>query len=407
MGKGWWTVVGLLALLSVILRHNLLFLMSLLMGLLGGATLLWTRYCLAGVSYRRRFGSTRLFYGEETDLYVEIVNAKPLPLAWLRIEDEYPTQVKILAVHVYHSYLPGRLLLVNLLALRWYEKVTRHYRLVGTRRGAWKFGPVGIESGDIFGLEKKWDRWPEIETLLVYPKVVPITALGLPAQHPFGDFKTPRRTMEDPIRLMGVREYAPGDSFRHIHWKATAHHHALRTKVFEPSAARPLAIFLNVNTFEYLYEGIDRALQELAITTAASIARYAWENGYHVGLCANSVVQPGGQRVRIQPGNHPDQLIRIFEALARMADYGYGGWPIDMVLQAEALGLRYGTTIVVVSPIVNDRLRKTLLDLRRREYAVTLVGVGRGRLDAPLPGVQYYNVGEGEVWDELAALELA
>jgi uncharacterized protein (DUF58 family) len=148
-------------------------------------------------------------------------------------------------------------------------------------------------------------------------------------------------------------------------------------------------------------------LQELAITTAASIARYAWENGYQVGLYVNSVVQPGGQRIRIQPSNHPDQLIRIFEALARMADYGYGGWPIDMVLQAEANSLRFGATIVVISPIVNDHLRKTLVDLRRREYGVTLVGLGRGRLDAPLPGVQYHYIGGREVWDELAALELA
>ena len=407
MGRAWWTVVGVLALLSVILRHNLLFLMSLLLALLGGATLLWTRYCLAGVSYRRRFGSIRLFYGEETDLYVEIVNAKPLPLAWLRINDEYPPEVELLAARLNRSYRPGRRLLVNLLSLRWYERVTRHYRLRGTQRGAWKFGPVGIESGDIFGLATRQETWPEPQTLLVYPKIVPITALGLPARHPFGDFKTPRRTMEDPIRLMGVREYAPGDSFRHIHWKATAHRHALQTKVFEPSAARPLAIFLNINTFEYLYEGLDRTLQELAITTAASIARYGWENGYHVGLYVNSVVQPGGQRIRIQPGNHPDQLIRVFEALARMADYGYGGWPIDMVLQTEANSLRYGTTIVMVSPIVNDRLRKTLVDLRGREYGVTLVGLGQGRLDAPLPGVQYHYIGGREVWDELAALELA
>jgi uncharacterized protein (DUF58 family) len=405
MGRAWWSIVGLLALLSVVLRHNLLFLMSLLMALFGGATWLWNRYCLAGVSYQRRFGSIRLFYGEETDLYVEIVNAKPLPLAWLRIEDEYPAEVKLLAVRLYYSYRPKRRLLVNLLSLRWYERVTRHYRLRGTQRGAWKFGPVEIESGDIFGLASRRDTCPETQTLLVYPKVVPLTTLGLPARHPFGDFKTPRRVIEDPIRLMGVREYAPGDSFRHIHWKATAHRRELQTKVFEPSAARPLAIFLNINTFEYIYEGLDRTLQELAITAAASIARYAWENGYHIGLYVNSVVQPGGYRIRIQPGNHPDQLIRVFEALARMVDYGR--WPIEMVLQVEANSLRYGTTIVVVSPIVNDHLRKTLVDLRRREYGVTLVALGQGRLDTPLLGVQYYYIGGREVWHELAALELA
>ena len=405
MGRAWWSVVGLLALLSVLLRHNLLFLMSLLMALLGGATWVWNRYCLAGVSYRRRFGSVRLFYGEETDLYVEIVNAKPLPLAWLRIEDEYPAEVELLTARLQRGHRPGRRSLVNLLSLRWYERVTRHYRLRGTQRGAWKFGPAGIQAGDIFGLTTRSETWPEPQTLLVYPKVVPITALGLPARHPFGDFKTPRRTIEDPIRLMGVREYAPGDSFRHIHWKATAHRRELQTKVFEPSAARPLAIFLNINTFEYLYEGLDRTLQELAITAAASIGRHAWENGYHVGLYVNSVVQPGGHRIRIQPGNHPDQLIRVFEALAQMVDYGR--WPIEKVLQAEADRLRYGTTLVVVSPLVDDPLRKTLVDLRRREYGVTLVGLGRGQLDAPLPGVQYYYIGGREVWDELAALELA
>jgi uncharacterized protein (DUF58 family) len=405
MGRAWWSIIGLLVLLSVILRHNLLFLMSLLLALLGGATLLWTRYCLAGMSYRRRFSSPRLFYGEETDLYVEIVNAKPLPLAWLRIEDEYPAEVKLLTSRLYYSYRPGRRLLVNLLSLRWYERVTRHYRLRGTHRGAWKFGPVELKSGDIFGLATRRETWQETQTLLVYPKVVPITALGLPARHPFGDFKTPRRVMEDPIRLMGVREYAPGDSFRHIHWKATAHRRELQTKVFEPSAARPLAIFLNINTFEYIYEGIDSLLQELAITAAASIARYAWENGYHIGLYVNSVVQPGGYRIRIQPGNHPDQLIRVFEALARAVDYGR--WPIETVLQVEADGLRYGTTIVVVSPIVNDHLRKTLVDLRRRECGVVLVALGKGRLDTPLPGVQYYYIGGREVWHGLEALELA
>ena len=65
----------------------------------------------------------------------------------------------------------------------------------------------------------------EPETILVYPKVVSLTALGIPALRPFGDLTTSRRLVEDPMRLMGARPYASGDSYRHIHWKATAHRH--------------------------------------------------------------------------------------------------------------------------------------------------------------------------------------
>ncbi|NOZ28382.1 MAG: DUF58 domain-containing protein [Chloroflexi bacterium] len=404
MEKAWWVVVGIIFILSAILHHSLLLMMGLLLALIGAASHLWTRYCLAGVGYRRRFGSTRLFYGEETDLYIEIVNAKPLPLAWLRAEDEFPADVELLTGRLHSSYRPGRRLLINLLSLRWYERVTRHYRIRGAHRGAWEFGPVEIISGDLFGFSIKREKFQDTQTLLVYPRIVPLTALGLPARHPFGDFKTPRRVLEDPIRLMGAREYIPGDSFRHIHWKATARRNELQTKVFEPSASRPIAIFLNVNTFEYRYEGIDRELQEFAITTAASIARWAWGEGYPIGLYVNSVTQPGGRRIRIRPGSHPDQLTWVLEALTRVVMYGR--WPIEAILQVEAPNLRYGSTVIVVSPLLNDRLSRTLVDLRNREYGVSLVGLGEKRLDTPPPGIRYYHIGGHEVWRELEALEL-
>ncbi|MCD6290503.1 MAG: DUF58 domain-containing protein [Anaerolineae bacterium] len=404
-GNAWWTLIGLIALLSIILHHNLLFLMSLLLALVGGMSLLWKRACLVGVSYRRRFSNTRLFYGEETDLYIEIVNAKPLPLAWLRAEDEFPGAVELLTGKLHYSHRPNRRLLTNLLSLRWYERVTRHYRLRGSHRGAWEFGPVEITSGDIFGFSVQRETLPERQTLLVYPKIVPLTALGLPARHPFGDFKTPRRVMEDPLRLMGAREYVPGDSFRHIHWKATARRQQLQTKVFEPSATRPLAIFMNINTYDRVYEGLDQELQEYAITTAASIARWGWDEGLQIGLYVNSVTQPGGQRIRIRPGSHPDQLIWILEALSRVVMYGR--WPIEAILQAEAMNLRYGTTIVVVTPVVNQYLRHTLADLRQREHGVTLITLGQAELDPPLPGIRHYHIGGHEEWHELASLALA
>ena len=76
-------LVGGLTILSIILRSQLLFVISILLWLVLGVSWLWARYCLVALTYQRQLGATRLYFGEETDLRMEIVNAKPLPLPWL------------------------------------------------------------------------------------------------------------------------------------------------------------------------------------------------------------------------------------------------------------------------------------------------------------------------------------
>jgi uncharacterized protein (DUF58 family) len=410
MSAFWWIVIGIVALASVLLRNNLLFLLSLFLLLTGGISLLWTRTCLTAISYRRRFSSQRLFYGEETELAIEIVNAKPLPLAWLRAVDELPAAFELYATKLERSHLPGRERLVNLMSLRWYERVTRRYRLRAVRRGVWRIGPVELTSGDIFGFGLRHQRLEDTDTLLVYPKLVPLTVLGLPALRPFGDLHTQRRLIEDPLRLAGARDYTSGDSFRHIHWKATAHRQTLQTKVFEPSATLPLSIFLDVHTHQKGYARIDFELQEYAISAAASIARWAWENGHPVGLFVNSIMQPNAQRIRIRSSNQPDQLLYILEALAKVANYGR--WPVEAILQTEAPNLPYGANVVVITSQNNHPLHHSLLELRKREFGITLVTLGEVATDEKtedvrLPGIRHYHIGGVKEWDELASLALA
>lgn len=419
MSKFWWVVIGVIILLAVILRSSLLFTMGLILALLAAVSHYWARYCLVGVTYRRRFGATRLFYGEETDLLIEVTNAKPLPLAWLRCEDEIPAQLPLTPGTKVSRYVLGRRLLVNLFSLRWYERITRRYTVQGVRRGAWRYGPVQLVSGDIFGFAVKRQKLKLENSLLVYPRILPITVLGLPAQHPFGEFPSNRRVLEDPLRTMGAREYLPGDNYRHIHWKATARRRELQTKVFEPSSTRPLALFLDINTTQHYFEGVDPALREFAITVAASVARWAWENGEAVGLYSNGAL-PAGGRVQVQPSSHPDQALRILEALARMLNVSR--WPLDRVLEFESETLRYGTTIVAISAVVSNELRRALVDLRRRHFAVTLIEVGKVRSVEAIPGIRIYHVApdqqqmtlngmepeeDKEAIDGLEALELA
>ena len=72
------------------MRYEVLLFFTILLTLASAASWLSFRYCLHGVIYQRRFRDGHIFCGEDTELTVEVRNAKPLPLAWLLIRDRFP-----------------------------------------------------------------------------------------------------------------------------------------------------------------------------------------------------------------------------------------------------------------------------------------------------------------------------
>jgi uncharacterized protein (DUF58 family) len=300
------------------------------------------------------------------------------------------------------SSKPRRRTLVNLLSLRWYERVRRHYRLTADRRGAFEFGPAVITSGDIFGFRTRTLDIEGRQTVLVYPKIVPLEKLGLKAARPFGDFGTERRVAADPLRLAGVREYQSGDSLRHIHWKATAHRGALQTKVFDPSASRPLVVFLNSQTMPRAHEGVIGDYFETAVVVAASIARAGLEAGHAVGLFTNGAVKDAERRLRLPASRHPGQLTRLLETFAQLTVFTL--LPFENLLRAEMPSLPYGATLVAVSAIVNESILSALLDLRENGHPVALVLVGRHPAESLSAEIPIYLVTEN--WMEMERLEI-
>src|SRR3989304_5054629 len=124
-GSGGWArrlgriMLVVLLVLSLLVHNPMLFLLDVLVLIALGTSWLWGRYCLAGVSYARSFQNERLFFGEETDLWIEVVNAKPLPLTWFKAEDEFPKELKVQRVEWGYSSNLLRQTLVNLYSLRW------------------------------------------------------------------------------------------------------------------------------------------------------------------------------------------------------------------------------------------------------------------------------------------------
>jgi uncharacterized protein (DUF58 family) len=402
-GRWWLSFATALLLLSIPMRHGLLLVLSLVLLLTAALSTLWARRCLVALEYRRRFSARRAFWGEEVELTIEVVNRKLLPLAWLETDDELPAELSPTRGNVVRTHHRARSRLLNVLALRPYERVRRHYRLPCNARGEHAFGPARFRSGDPFGFREVESRLDEPDYLLVYPRIVALDRLGLPTRDPFGDRPTRSWLFEDPLRIVGTRDYAPGDTPRRIHWPASARTGRLQVKQYQPTTSQRLMVLLNVNTLgpAWWAQGYDPDLLELAIMTAASICTWADGRGYQVGLAANATQRRVGGRLRVPAGRDPEHLGRMLEALARAQPIAMA--PLAALLRDEARAAAYGTTFVVVAA----RLDEDALGELGRLGAAALILIGE-RAPAVAPrGVAVHRVVPSESWRDLPALDLA
>lgn len=391
-----------------------------------GTTDIWARYCLNDLRFQRSLSEKQVLFGEEVTLSHSVENGKLLPLPWLEIDDTIPSTLMLKGQKAYTTLINNQTMLSSLFSLRWYERVTRRYTVQCYRRGVYTFGPTMLRSGDIFGFIERQARFDTSQYLLVYPLVAPLTSFGLPARHPFGERRAPRRLLEDPSRTIGVREYAYGDSLRRIHWKATARTMQLQSKVYEPTTTYTMAIFLNIVVRLDAHYGINPDIQELSISAAASVSDWAIDQGYAVGLYANTIMsmpdedlqfaqqeadsstlsariqaQLKRRRIHLPPSSSPEQRKRIMEALARTQSYF--GSEIEDIIQAEHTRLPIGSTIVIITSSLGEQLVDALTQLQRHGHSLAILFVSSTPPPLKLAGIAVYHLGGNETWQRLMA----
>jgi len=404
LGGAWLFITFVLLLAAVILRQVPLLLVALLFFLASGVARLWARYALERLEYGRRLSATRLFFGETVTLEIRIANRKLLPLPWVHIQDEMPEEVTFLRGKTSPSHKSTRVILSTVLSLGWYHRLIRRYPVQCLKRGYFTFGPATIRSGDLFGFFQKETSVETLDRLLVYPRIVPLEELGIPSRDPFGDLRVRRHLFEDPVRAVSTRDYVYGDPLKRIHWKATARLRRLQSRVFEPTTSVDLALFLDTRTVAPPSWASSEPLLETAVITAASVASHAMRQSCRVGLYVNEPYRHTGRMVKLPPSNHPDQLVRVLEALAQVR-----GWPlvtIEELLNLEGRSLPWGATMAVISAIPLAPMLASLNRFRRAGRRVALITVGRDVPRFSMDRIPVYHVSDQVYLQELNSLRL-
>ncbi|MHB9033619.1 MAG: DUF58 domain-containing protein [Anaerolineae bacterium] len=307
-----------------------------------------------------RIYEPRALNGEKIPVTLKITNRSWLPLPYLRVHESSPAQLKTPNFEQ------------AILSLGPRASATMHYELDCRSRGYYPLGPMIIEAGDLFGIYSEERQVIHKHNITVYPRIVALTELGLPAQTPFGTLRRKQSLMQDPSRLLGVRPYTAGDSMRHIHWKMTASSGQLQTKRFEPAISVEAQIFLNLNREDYTVQRLISA-SELAIITAASFANLLIQKRQTVGISSNGSDPLVGEDtiVNLQPNNGSAQLTEILSILARIQLNEQ--LPFTDTLRKAQLQLRWGGTAVVITPHAGEDLISVLLMFKRSGLNVFLV----------------------------------
>ena len=404
IGGGWLLLVVILGIASLSLREAPIILATILVFATGGLVRLWTKYLFTGVTYAQSLTRTRAFSGDEVTLEIQVTNEKILPLPWFRVEIEVPETVQWARASTSLSPNRPRRLLMSAHSIGPYHRVTRRYAFTVGKRGFFPFGPTKLEAGDFFGFLRKRRQQDDFCYLTVYPKVLPLEALGIASKDLFGDIRAKRHLFEDPVRVASIREYAPGDPLNRIHWKSSARLGTLQTKVFEHTTTVDTGIFLDSRTVPRPHWGHIDDLLELGVVTTASIANYATEHDIRVGLYVNQSHRLSDRVIQLPPSSHPDQLMHILDALAHV--HAQELFPIERLIQIHARKLPWNDTLVVIAAVPHSSLIDLLRQHQRSGRKVALIITGgisgiSGRTHIPI-----YHVSDAVAWDVMESVSI-
>ena len=293
-----------LALFLALLYHQFeltLFALTLLVLALG--LKLWSRFSTRRLTYRLTVDKRKVFPGEKIDFRVVIENNKLLPVL---VETR---------LFLPRSLVPDdrEHLIRERSGALWHQKISFHRELRPSRRGVYSSGAPRLITGDFFGFFPRPTSEAHQVDILVFPRPVLIGEFPVPNRIMFGK-KGDSSPIQDPIRILGTRDYRSFSSARDIHWKATARHHKLQEKIFEVTEQENLSIVLEADGF---VDHGDETVFERAIEVIGALATRLDAGHYAVGFLTNCGMHDHGARL-LTPARNPGHLPALFEMLAKI-----------------------------------------------------------------------------------------
>ncbi|TAM67618.1 MAG: DUF58 domain-containing protein [Microbacteriaceae bacterium] len=160
------------------------------------------------------------------------------------------------------------------------------------RRGIVQIGPPRTVRGDPLGMMRREVVWESSARLYVHPRTIAIPSMSTGFVRDLEGNPTRDLTASD-IAFHALREYAPGDEPRTIHWRSSAKTGSFMVRQFEETRRSHLMVALSLAAADYATD--DEF--ELAVSVTGSLGVRAIRDGRTVSVVASERTPDFAKRV--------------------------------------------------------------------------------------------------------------
>jgi uncharacterized protein (DUF58 family) len=303
-------------------------------------------------SVSQEISATRVFEGDRATVTVTVNARSPLPL------------IEVLA-----PMPPGAALVSGknrtVLTLGAGETTAFRYELGFNVRGVFGLTPIATRVTD-GARALGWERRHAASTLVrVYPKISPLRSLPRPThtQTSIGDYVSP--ALGEGIEPGDIREFAPGDRIKQVHWRASLRRG--RLYVTQRQRERNADVVLMLDTLSEVgiapFTTLDASVRATAALATAYLARKD-----RVGL-----ITYGGLLNWVKPASGRVQYERIADTLLRVR-VAFTYVTRELILVPPRV-LPPRALVIAITPLLDARFTKATLDLAARGFDLAVLVV--------------------------------
>lgn len=314
---------------------------------------LYNRKVLKELSGEVLTPNVELYIGDDINISYSIRNNTHLPIAYLEIEN------------IIGNRLLGKETDKNIISLDVQSVYIKTLNIVGTKRGVYETGEIKVLIKDVFGLVTLEKYIKSEAKILVFPEIININSFSVKTSQQLGDLKVSNKAFKDRSRVDSLREYTPGDSFKRIHWKASAKGEEILVKNFEERGDNSIEIFIDSDIDNYFLDRFNR-IEDKLVDISLAIINYCLKARIDIRLCFNEKDEfinfYGRERGDIK------SFLRVF---ANFRPRGKNKF--YYVIEKLKASIVKGSTAILITNKLDKKLGMALLDLKSSNIKPCLI----------------------------------
>ena len=206
------------------------------------------RIPLEQIKYKLEPSRRSVEQGEVFQLNTVLNNASSRSIPYVFVEEVLPPEVEVEGRDTLNLFPDGEFLLHRTtIFMRKHQKIKRSIRVSIQQRGVFWFRQARMNFGDFLGLRQREKEFRQSRSIVVYPRRIQDERLEHVLSDIFGEISVRSFLHEDPLLVMGYRDYTGREPLRSISFLQSAKRNELTVKEYDHTREELVDVIFDIS----------------------------------------------------------------------------------------------------------------------------------------------------------------